>query len=75
MIEGQSIVVFVNNKLLQVSVGPINVRAVFGENAVLFHTTGQPVLVNELGFTLEGLQLGAGYYAVSLIPMQKLVLP
>ena len=54
--------------------GSINVRDAFGENAVLLHSAGEPVLVNEWGFTLECLQQGAKYYVVYLMPKQILIL-
>ena len=46
----------INKIHVEVPVGSINVRDSFGENAVLLHSTGEPVLVNEWGFTLEWLQ-------------------
>nr|ANC94878.1 WUSCHEL homeobox protein [Pinus pinaster] len=61
---GISITILVNNREIEVPAGPINVRAVFGGNKVLVHSSGQPVLVNECGFTLQGLQHGAMYYLV-----------
>lgn len=61
---GISITILVNNREIEVPAGPINVRAVFGGNKVLVHSSGQPVLVNEYGFTLQGLQHGATYYLV-----------
>nr|ADF42580.1 putative wuschel homeobox protein WOX8/9 [Picea abies] len=64
LIYGRSITVLINDIAVEVPVGPINVRAVFGENAVLLHSTGQPVLLNEWGFTLESLQHGAMYYVI-----------
>ena len=66
----RSITVLINNIPVELPVGSINVRAVFGENAVLFHSTGHPVLINEWGFTLECLQHGATYYMVCVMPMQ-----
>nr|ANC94879.1 WUSCHEL homeobox protein [Pinus pinaster] len=61
---GRSITIVINNVPGQVPVGPINVKAMFGENAVLLHSTGQPILQNEWGFTMECLQDGAMYYLV-----------
>nr|ANC94891.1 WUSCHEL homeobox protein [Pinus taeda] len=63
-IYGCSITVFINDIQFEFPVGPINVRAVFGENAVLIHSSGQPVPVNEWGFTLQGLLHGAMYYLI-----------
>ena len=65
---GRSITVVINNVPGQVPVGPINVKAMFGENAVLLHSTGQPILLNEWGFTMECLQNGAMYYLVCIMP-------
>lgn len=62
--------VLINKIPVEVPVGSINVRDAFGENAVLLHSTGEPVLVNEWGFTLECLQQGAEYYVVYLMPKQ-----
>ena len=45
--------VLINKIPLEVPVGSINVRDAFGENAILLHSTREPVLVNEWGFTLE----------------------
>ncbi|KAH9309020.1 hypothetical protein KI387_036931, partial [Taxus chinensis] len=54
--------VFINDVPFDAPMGPINVKALFGENAFLVHSSGQPVLVDEQGFTLHGLQGGAMYY-------------
>nr|AGL53584.1 WUSCHEL homeobox protein WOX8A [Picea abies] len=66
-IYGPSITVFINEIPVELPVGPINLKAVFGENAILLHSSGQPVLVNEWGYTLQGLLQGAMYYLVGLI--------
>lgn len=58
--------VFINDVAFEVAAGPINVREAFGEDAVLLHSSGQPVLTNEWGVTLHALQHGAFYYLVSL---------
>ncbi|XP_058100651.1 WUSCHEL-related homeobox 9 [Magnolia sinica] len=56
--------VFINDVAFEVGVGPLNVREAFGEDAVLLHSSGQPVLTNEWGVTLHALQHGAFYYLV-----------
>nr|CCP29683.1 HD transcription factor [Ginkgo biloba] len=58
------VTVFINDVPFEVPMGPVNIRAAFGEDAVLVHSSGQPVLVNEWGITLQGLQHGAMYYLI-----------
>lgn len=55
-------VVFINDVAFEVASGPFNVRAAFGDDAVLVHQTGQPVLTNQYGVTLHSLQHGACYF-------------
>ncbi|KAI3676676.1 hypothetical protein L1987_86289 [Smallanthus sonchifolius] len=57
--------VFINDVAFEVAVGPFNVREAFGDDAVLIHSYGQPVVTNEWGVTLQSLQHGALYYLVS----------
>ncbi|CAL5346107.1 unnamed protein product [Camellia sinensis] len=54
--------VFINDVAFEVGVGPFNVREAFGGDAVLIHSSGQPVLTNEWGVTLHSLQHGGFYY-------------
>ncbi|KAG9446812.1 hypothetical protein H6P81_012940 [Aristolochia fimbriata] len=56
--------VFINDVAVEVGAAPLNVREAFGDDAVLLHASGQPVLTNEWGVTLHGLQHGASYYLV-----------
>ncbi|KAJ0735049.1 putative transcription factor homeobox-WOX family [Helianthus annuus] len=56
--------VFINDVAFEVAVGPFNVREAFGDDAVLIHSYGQPVVTNEWGVTLQSLQHGAFYYLV-----------
>ncbi|KAL7211731.1 hypothetical protein ACSBR2_014568 [Camellia fascicularis] len=56
--------VFINDVAFEVGVGPFNVREAFGGDAVLIHSSGQPVLTNEWGVTLHSLQHGGFYYLV-----------
>ncbi|XP_010260387.1 PREDICTED: WUSCHEL-related homeobox 9-like [Nelumbo nucifera] len=54
--------VFINDVAFEVAVGPLNVREAFGDDAILVNSSGQPVLTNEWGVTLQSLQHGAFYY-------------
>lgn len=56
--------VFINEVAFEVATGPFNVREAFGDDAVLIHSTGQPVFTNDWGVTLEPLIDGAFYYLV-----------
>ncbi|KAK7306597.1 hypothetical protein VNO77_44546 [Canavalia gladiata] len=61
--------VFINDMAFEVAVGPFNVRDAFGDDAVLIHATGQPVLTNQWGVTLQSLQHGASYYLVRTLTL------
>ncbi|KAG1346811.1 putative WUSCHEL-related homeobox 8 [Cocos nucifera] len=52
--------VFINEVAFEVETGPLNVREAFGEEAVLLHSSGHPVLTDEWGVTLQPLQHGLG---------------
>lgn len=54
--------VFINDVAFEVGSGPFNVREVFGEDAVLIHSSGEPLITNEWGLTIQPLQHGAFYY-------------
>ncbi|KAF9588166.1 hypothetical protein IFM89_007855 [Coptis chinensis] len=56
--------VYINNVAFEVAIEPFNVREAFGNDVVLIHSSGQPVLTNEWGVTLQSLQPGAVYYLV-----------
>ncbi|XP_012092417.1 WUSCHEL-related homeobox 9 [Jatropha curcas] len=58
--------VFINDVAIEVGVGPFNLREAFGDDFLLIHSSGQPVLTNEWGLTLHSLQHGASYYLVPL---------
>lgn len=60
--------VFINGVGFEVSSGPFNVREAFGDEAVLIHSNGQPVLTNDWGLTLHSLQHGSYYYLVFAPP-------
>ncbi|CAL1356679.1 unnamed protein product [Linum trigynum] len=68
--EGQAagfmmITVFINGVATEVPRGPVDVRSMFGEDVVLFHSSGLSLPVNEFGFLLHGLQHGESYFLVS----------
>ncbi|KAK1326860.1 WUSCHEL-related homeobox 8 [Acorus calamus] len=63
-IGGERVTVFINEMAFEVGVGPINLREAFGDDAVLLHSSGHPVLTDHLGLTLHPLQHGASYYLV-----------
>ncbi|KAI0513400.1 hypothetical protein KFK09_009420 [Dendrobium nobile] len=56
--------VFINDVAYEVIAGPLNIREAFGDEAVLLHSSGHPVLTDEWGLTLQPLQHGASYYLV-----------
>ncbi|KAK8580636.1 hypothetical protein V6N13_143707 [Hibiscus sabdariffa] len=61
--------VFINDVAFEVTVGPFNMREAFGDDAILINSSGQSVLTNEWGLTLQPLQHGGFYYLVrSLSP-------
>ncbi|KAL1834133.1 WUSCHEL-related homeobox 9 [Daucus carota subsp. sativus] len=67
-IQGEEVrksTVFINDVAIEVASGPFNVREAFGDDAVLIHSSGQPVVTNEWGVTLHSLQHGAFYYLLS----------
>lgn len=64
--------VFINDVAFEVAVGPFNVREAFGDDAVLVHSSGHPVLTNEWGVTLQSLHHGGFYYLVrTLTPISS----
>ncbi|XP_059074638.1 WUSCHEL-related homeobox 11-like [Cryptomeria japonica] len=64
--NASSFTVFINYIPIDVPMDPMNVKALFGPNAVLFHSYGQPVIMDEQGFTLQALQQGAMYYLMQI---------
>lgn len=58
--------VFINDTACEVPAAPVNVKMVFGPNAVLCHPSGYPVPTDEFHNTLQPLQHGAFYYVVSV---------
>nr|XP_004505393.1 WUSCHEL-related homeobox 9-like isoform X2 [Cicer arietinum] len=56
--------VIINDVVFEVDVGPFNVREAFGDGAVLFDSTGHPILTDDWGVTLHSLHHGASYYLI-----------
>lgn len=54
--------VFINDVCFEVGFGPFSVREAFGDDVVLIQSSGQPVLTDEWGVTLQPLQHGGFYY-------------
>ncbi|XVE90246.1 hypothetical protein DITRI_Ditri20bG0063400 [Diplodiscus trichospermus] len=59
------ITVFINGVPTEVPRGPLDMKALFGEDFVLVHSSGVPVPMNELGFLLQSLHHGESYFWVS----------
>lgn len=59
------VTVFINGVATEVPKGPFDMRAMCGQDFVLFHSSGVPIPVNEYGFVLETLQHGESYFLVS----------
>ncbi|KAI3444214.1 hypothetical protein Pfo_000879 [Paulownia fortunei] len=58
------ITVFINGVATEVGRGPLDMKAIFGGDFVLFHSSGMPVEVDEHGFLVQGLQHGESYFLV-----------
>ncbi|XP_039044500.1 WUSCHEL-related homeobox 11-like [Hibiscus syriacus] len=59
------ITVFINGVSTEVPKGPLNVKAMFGQDVVLVHSSGVPLSTNEFGFLLDSLVPGETYFLVS----------
>ncbi|XP_039059033.1 WUSCHEL-related homeobox 11-like [Hibiscus syriacus] len=59
------ITVFINGVPTEVPRGPLDVKAMFGQDVVLVHSSGLPLPMNELGFLLDSLVPGETYFLVS----------
>jgi len=58
--------VYTKDTEFKVDVGPFNIRASFGDRAILLDSSGTPVLTDEWGVTLDSLHHGAAYYVVCI---------
>ncbi|RZC79106.1 hypothetical protein C5167_003344 [Papaver somniferum] len=59
------ITVFINGVPTEVPNGPLDMKSMFGQDAMLVHSSGVPVPFNEYGFSLQSLQMGESYFLVS----------
>ncbi|XP_064997386.1 WUSCHEL-related homeobox 11-like isoform X2 [Musa acuminata AAA Group] len=60
-----TIMVFINGVLSEVPRGAFDLRAMFGHNVMLVHSSGELLPVNEYGFLMQSLQMGESYFLVS----------
>ncbi|KAK1650437.1 hypothetical protein QYE76_068242 [Lolium multiflorum] len=60
-----TITVFINGVPMEVPRGPIDLRAMFGQDVVLLHSTGAVLPVNDYGTLIQSLQMGESYFLVS----------
>ncbi|CAI9779619.1 unnamed protein product [Fraxinus pennsylvanica] len=58
------ITVFINGVPTEIHRGAVDMKSIFGEEFVLFHSSGVPVQVNEYGFLVQSLQHGESYFLV-----------
>ncbi|KAE8718707.1 WUSCHEL-related homeobox 11 [Hibiscus syriacus] len=59
------ITVFINGVPSEVPRGSLDVKAMFGQDVVLVHSSGVPLAMNDFGFLLESLVPGESYFLVS----------
>ncbi|XP_068661666.1 WUSCHEL-related homeobox 11-like [Aristolochia californica] len=59
------ITVFINGIPSEVPRGPLDIRAIFGQDVMLVHSSGGPIPLNELGISLQSLEFGENYFLVS----------
>ncbi|XP_042466442.1 WUSCHEL-related homeobox 11-like [Zingiber officinale] len=57
-----TITVFINGMRWEAPRGPLDMRAMFGQSAVLVHSSGQLLPVDEHGILLQSLQMGESYF-------------
>lgn len=58
------ITVFINGVATQVPEGPLDVKAMFGEEVIFVHSSGVPVPFNEFGISFQSLHHGESYFLV-----------
>ncbi|RID73588.1 hypothetical protein BRARA_B00732 [Brassica rapa] len=59
--------VFINGVPTEVTEGAIDMKAMFGEDLALMHSSGLPLPIDEFGFLMHSLQHGQSYF---LVPRQ-----
>ncbi|KAJ0013401.1 hypothetical protein Pint_20754 [Pistacia integerrima] len=60
------ITVFINGVPTEVPRGPLDMKAVFGQDVILVHSSGVPVPTNEFGFLMQSLHHGESYFLVTI---------
>jgi hypothetical protein len=60
-----TITVFINGVPMEVPRGPIDLRAMFGQDVMLVHSTGVLLPVNDYGILTQNLQVGESYFLVN----------
>ncbi|ONK62798.1 uncharacterized protein A4U43_C07F8250 [Asparagus officinalis] len=63
--QSGTITVFINGIPSEVPRGPFDMRAMFGQDVVLVHSSGELLPANQYGFLLQSLQMGESYFLVS----------
>ncbi|CAL9103688.1 unnamed protein product, partial [Musa acuminata var. zebrina] len=61
----ETITVFIDGVASEVPKGPIDLRAAFGHNVMLVHSSGQLLPINDHGILMQSLQMGESYFSVS----------
>ncbi|CAN6483193.1 unnamed protein product [Victoria cruziana] len=56
--------VSINGVVFQVPRGPLHMRALFGEDVILVHSSGDPIHVDNSGVSQRGLQPGESYFLI-----------
>ncbi|KAG6466201.1 hypothetical protein ZIOFF_075985 [Zingiber officinale] len=62
-----TITVFINGILSEVPRGTFDMRSMFGYNAMLVHSSGEVVPLNEYGFLMQSLKMGESYFLVGYL--------
>uniref|UniRef100_A0A0E0GLT2 Homeobox domain-containing protein n=1 Tax=Oryza nivara TaxID=4536 RepID=A0A0E0GLT2_ORYNI len=57
-----TITVFINGVPMEMPRGPIDLRAMFGQDVMLVHSTGALLPVNDYGILMQSLQIGESYF-------------
>lgn len=60
------VTVFINGVPTEVPKGSFDIKAMFGQDFMLVHSSGAPVPFNEFGFSMQSLQHGESYFLVSI---------
>lgn len=58
------VTVFINGVPTEVPRGPLDMKAMCGQDFLLVHSSGHPVPINEYGFSTHSLQHGESYFLV-----------